>query len=196
LKRSNRQDGPGGQAAARNSGAPPEDGLRPELLRVGRVIGPHGLTGALRVRPDNPDASAFDHTARIYLELNGGVAEYKVVAARRINRITLRIVLEGVDDPGAAEKLRGATLLIAVADLPPAGPGEFYYFQVMGCEVVTTEGRRLGAIEEVFSNGANDVWVVRDAKAEVLVPVIADVVKTIDLEARKITIEAVPGLLD
>jgi len=148
------------------------------------------------VRPDNPDASAFDHTARIYLDLNGAVAEYKVVAARRINRGVLRIVLEGVGDPGEAERLRGATVLIAVADLPPAGPGEFYYFQVMGCEVVTAEGLRVGVIEEVFSNGANDVWVVRDGKAEVLVPVIADVVKTIDLEARKITIEAVPGLLD
>lgn len=180
----------------RKGGVPPVVGPRPELLRVGRVVGLHGLTGALRVRPDNPDASAFDDTARVYLELNGAVAEYKVVVARRINRGTLRIVLEGVCDPNAAEKLRGATVLIPVADLPPAGPGEFYYFQVMGCEIVTTEGVCLGVIEEVFSNGANDVWVVRDAKAEVLVPVIADVVKTIDLEARKITIEAVPGLLD
>jgi 16S rRNA processing protein RimM len=196
LKKSNGQDGPDGPAAARKAGVSPSDGRRPELLRVGRVIGPHGLAGALRVRPDNPDASAFGHRARIYLELNGAVAEYKVVAATRINRGTLRIVLEGVGDPNAAEKLRGATVLIPVADLPPAGPGEFYYFQVMGCEVVTTAGLHLGVIEEVFSNGANDVWVVRDEKAEVLVPVIADVVKTIDLEARKITIEAVPGLLD
>lgn len=163
---------------------------------MGRVVGPHGLAGALRVRPDNLDSSAFDHTKRIYLELNGAVTEYKVVAARRINRLTLRIVLEGVSDPVAAEKLRGASVLVAVADLPPPGPGEFYYFQVMGCEVVTTGGLRLGVIEEVFSNGANDVWVVRDAKAEVLVPVIADVVRTIDLAARKIVIEAVPGLLE
>ncbi len=150
----------------------------------------------MRVRPDNPDGSAFDHTARIYLDLNGAVAEHKVVEARRINPVALRIVLEGVDDPGAAEKLRGAAVLIAVADLPQTGPNEFYYFQVMGCEVITTEGLRLGVIDEVFSNGANDVWVVRNAKAEVLVPVIADVVKTIDLEARKITVEAVPGLLE
>jgi len=196
LKKSNPQDGPNGQAAAPDGGTLPEDRLRPQLLRVGRVIGPHGLTGALRVRPDNPDANASDYPGRIYLELDDAIAGYKVVAARRINRSTLRIVLEGVGDPGTAEKLRGATVLIAAADLPPAGPGEFYYFQVIGCEVVTTTGLCLGAIEEVFSNGANEVWVVRKAKAEVLVPVIADVVKTIDLEARKIVIEAVPGLLE
>jgi len=58
-------------------------------------------------------------------------------------------------------------------------------------------GRTLGRIEDVFSTGANDVWVVRgDSSDEVLVPVIEDVVKSIDFEARVATIEAIPGLLE
>ena len=71
--------------------------------------------------------------------------------------------------------------MVAAADLPPLGEGKFYYFQLAGAEVMLTDGRRLGTIEDIMSTGAHDVWVVRDGEREVLVPVIADVVKAIDL---------------
>jgi 16S rRNA processing protein RimM len=86
--------------------------------------------------------------------------------------------------------------MLANEDLPPAKPGEFYYYEAIGCSVFLLDGRSIGKIEEVFSNGAHDVWVVRDGEREVLVPVIENVVKAMDLAARRVTIEPVPGLLD
>jgi 16S rRNA processing protein RimM len=169
----------------------------PARLRVGRLAGAHGLRGALRLRPDNPDSDTLDHVRRVFVEREGGVArEYALVRSERVNRTTLRVVLEGLDDPDAAEALRGAALTVALEDLPAKSPGEFYYFEAIGCEVMTTDGRRLGVIEEVFSTGANDVWVVRDGHGEVLVPVIDNVVKAMDLEGRRVVVEAVPGLLE
>ena len=107
-----------------------------------------------------------------------------------------RVILEGVDDANAAEVLRGSVVMVVAAELPPLKEGEFYYFQLAGAEVRLTDGRRLGTIEDIMSTGAHDVWVVRDGEREVLVPVISDVVKAMDLDARRVTIEAVPGLLD
>jgi len=92
--------------------------------------------------------------------------------------------------------MRAAVVMVAAAALPPTTRREFYYFQALGCEVVTSTGVSLGTIEEVFSTGANDVWVVRDRLAEHLLPVIEDVVKDIDWAGRQVTINAVPGLLD
>jgi 16S rRNA processing protein RimM len=86
--------------------------------------------------------------------------------------------------------------MVSRAALPPTIGREFYYFQALGCEVITSAGRWVGTIEEIFSTGANDVWVVRDRSAEHLLPVIEDVVKTIDWVGRRVIIEAVPGLLD
>jgi 16S rRNA processing protein RimM len=168
----------------------------PVRLTVGRITGAHGLGGALRVRPGDPDSDTLQIVTRVYLEQDGATHEYALLDARRINRTTIRIVLDGVQGVECAEQLRGATLMVAVADLPPAGPGEFYYYQLIGCEVVTTLGRRLGTVEEVFSGGANDVLVVRENEAEILIPVIEDVVKAMDLEGRKVTVQAVPGLID
>ena len=166
------------------------------FLRLGHITGAHGLRGALRMRPDNRDSDTLANVARVFLELDGESHEYRLLDSRRINRSTTRIALEGLDGPGAADALKGAAVMIALGDLPPAGLGEFYYFQIIGCEVHTTDGRRIGTVEEVFSTGANDVWVVRDGPKEVLVPVIEDVVKTMDLDRRVVMIEPVPGLLD
>jgi 16S rRNA processing protein RimM len=166
------------------------------MLRVGRISGTHGLKGALRFRPDNPDSDILAEVKRIFLERDGESREFRLTAIAPLNPTTRRITLEGIADINAAESLKGAVVMLATEDVPAAKPGEFYYYEAIGCEVFLTDGSRLGAIEEIFSNGAHDVWVVRDAEREVLVPVIEDVVKAMDLSARRVTIEPVPGLLD
>jgi 16S rRNA processing protein RimM len=166
------------------------------MLRVGRITGAHGLKGALRLRPDNPDSDTLEQVARVFLESAGQAREFRLTAMTRLNATTRRITLEGVADVNAAEALKGAVVMLAPEDVPAAKPGEFYYYEAIGCEVFLTDGSRIGTIEEIFSTGAHDIWVVRDSKREVLVPVIEDVVKAMDFAARRVTIEPIPGLLD
>ncbi len=166
------------------------------MLRVGRITGAHGLKGALRLRPDNPDSDTLEQVARVFLESAGQAREFRLTGMTRLNATTRRITLEGVADVNAAEALKGAVVMLATEDVPAAKPGEFYYYEAIGCEVFLTDGSRLGTIEEIFSTGAHDIWVVRDSEREVLVPVIEDVVKAMDFAARRVTIEPIPGLLD
>lgn len=168
----------------------------PELIRVGYISGPHGVRGALRVRLDNPKSALLRWVQRLTLAREGESAEYPVTSVQSAGQGTFKVTLDGVTSADHAAALRGAVVMVAAAALPPTGSSEFYYFQAVGCEIVTTTGLPIGIIEEVFCNGANDVWVVRDRWAEYLVPVIADIVKAIDLAARRIVIEPVPGLLD
>ena len=166
------------------------------LLRVGYIAGSHGLHGALRVRTDNPDSTTLGVLERLFVETAAGRREFKVLSVSALGGGHQRVVLEGIDDADAAQALRGGAVMVTAAELPPLKEGEFYYFQIAGAEVILTDGRRLGTIEDIMPTGGHDVWVVRDGQREVLVPVIADVVKAMDLEARRVTIEAVPGLLD
>jgi len=166
------------------------------MLRVGRITGAHGLKGALRFRPDNPDSDTLQEVKRVLLEREGQPREFRLTGIAPLNATTRRITLEGVADVNAAESLKGAIVMLATEDVPAAKPGEFYYYEAIGCEVFLSDGSRLGTIEEVFSNGAQDIWVVRDGDREVLVPVIEDVVKAMDFAARRVTIEPIPGLLD
>jgi 16S rRNA processing protein RimM len=166
------------------------------LLRIGYIAGSHGLHGALRVRTDDPGSTTLLTLKRLFVETAAGRREFKVIEASALSAGNHRVILDGIGDGDAAEALRGGAVMVAAADLPPLGDGEFYYFQLAGAEVMLTDGRRLGTIEDIMSTGAHDVWVVRDGEREVLVPVISDVVKAMDLAARRVTIEAVPGLLD
>ena len=181
-----------GASRRRPLAGPTADGL----LRVGYVAGSHGLQGALRVRTDDPGSTTIGTLKRLFVETAAGRREFKVLGASALSAGNQRVMLEGIGDADAAEALRGGAVMVAAADLPPLGEGEFYYFQLAGAEVMLTDGRRLGTIEDIMSTGAHDIWVVRDGEREVLVPVIADVVKAMDLGARRVTIEAVPGLLD
>ncbi|MBF6559815.1 MAG: 16S rRNA processing protein RimM [Candidatus Binataceae bacterium] len=177
----------------------PAPSAAPGLIRVGLIGGAHGLQGALRIRLDNPDSATLATLRRVFVTPAGGgigAREYGLLRVARISRMTTRMMLEGVGDATAAEALRGAVISVASGDLPAPTPGEYYHYEAVGCAVETLDGQRIGVIEEIFATGANDVWVVRDGAREVLVPVIDNVVKSIDLAARLMRIEAVPGLLD
>jgi 16S rRNA processing protein RimM len=105
-------------------------------------------------------------------------------------------MLEGITDANLAEPLKGKNVFADERDLPPPAENEFYFRDVIGCEVFLSDGRRIGAVEDIIVTGANDVFVVRDGDKEVLVPVIEDVVKEIDVAGHRIVIDEVPGLLD
>ena len=73
----------------------------------------------------------------------------------------------------------------------------FYYHQIIGCMVETTEEESLGIVSNILETGANDVWVIeREGKPNLLIPYIAEVVKKVDVEARLITIDLIPGLIE
>ena len=72
--------------------------------------------------------------------------------------------------------------------------GEWWSHEVVGCEVRTESGRRLGIVTEVIANPANDLWVTVDDGSETLIPALADVLIEVDVERKRIVVRDVPGL--
>jgi len=160
------------------------------------VAGAHALKGMLRVRPYHLPAPSLAPGRTVLLERDGIVNETRVVSAAPHGRALVLLAVEAIADRNAAEAAIGARVLVLQADLPPPAEDEFYYHEIEGFIVETTDGEALGTITETFATGANDVWVVRDARREHLIPVIADVVRSIDRAARRVLIEPLPGLLE
>jgi 16S rRNA processing protein RimM len=170
--------------------------LHLELVRVARVARPQGIRGELRVALDHSESTILRSRESVFVEAASGPEEYQVLAVHPVGRGCLRMRLRGIDSRDAAETLRSAFIYVPAASLPDAAAGEFYSFRAIGCDVVTIDGERLGTVAEIFPTGANDVMVVRDRRREVLIPVIADVIRNLDFAARRITIDLLPGLLD
>jgi 16S rRNA processing protein RimM len=101
-----------------------------------------------------------------------------------------------VDSIDQAETLRDMTVAVEETVLPPLEDGEFYYYQVIGLTVRTTAGADIGEIVQVFFSGGHDIWVVRQGEKEYLIPVIEDIVRSIDIPGKQAIIEPLAGLLD
>ena len=157
---------------------------------VGVVTTAHGLRGEVAVqnRSDNPDR--WRPGGRVLLE-DG--RELTIDHARLHGRRML-VKFAGIDDRGHAETLRGANLVVPESWLPPLPDGEWWSHQVVGCEVLTERGRRLGVVTEVIANPANDLWVTVDDGDETLIPALDDVLIEVDVGGKRIVVRDVPGL--
>lgn len=160
-------------------------------IAVGHVTKAHGIKGevALEVRSDEP--SRFAEGATVFTE-SGRTLE---IERSQPHGGRMLVKFAGVEDRTGAEALRGTVLVVPESWLPDLPDGEYWPFQLEGCDVVTESGRSLGAVSEVIPNPANDLWVAVDGEgAETLVPAIRDVIVEVDIEARRILVRDVPGL--
>ena len=73
---------------------------------------------------------------------------------------------------------------------------EYFHDQIIGLQIITTDGELLGDVMDILSGTSNDNFIVSSSTGEVLIPAIEDVIKSIDLNKGIITIEAIDGLLD
>lgn len=163
------------------------------------MIAPHGVRGEVRVLPLTDFPDRFKPRLRLRARKGESVTILDVEAARQ-HRGFVIIKFAGVNSMNDAEGLRGAVLGVPRADLVPLEPGRYYFHEIEGLEVVTTEGRHLGKVARVIRGLANDIYEVetdppRGRRARtILVPGVRDIVKSIDLERGEMTIELIPGL--
>ena len=164
----------------------------PGRVAVGRINSPWGLRGHVRVTPltSNPERIQAGATVLVLGE------PARILDVRTPQGYPI-VQFEGYTDRNSAELLRNTLIEIPEAELPSLPEDEFYVHDLEGLEVVTTEGETIGRLEEVIQTGSNDVYLVRRrGQKDVLIPALADIVRNVDLETRRMTIEVVPGLLD
>jgi 16S rRNA processing protein RimM len=119
------------------------------------------------------------------------------VTSTRTDRGHLLVCFEGVADREGARELTGRFVHVTVADLPALPEGSWWPHQIEGCEVSLDDGRELGVVGEVIANPANDIWAVATPDGrEILVPVLKDLLVSVDVEAHRIVIREMPGLLE
>jgi 16S rRNA processing protein RimM len=166
-------------------------------VEVGRIVSRHGVRGEVRVRLHNPESEILRRVTRVFLRALDHAPEQtlRLLAVRRHSRWTL-LRLEGIASAEQADQLIGRALCVRRDDLPPVGPHEIYYAELIGSAVRLETGEALGVVRDVFATGSNDVLVVDGPAREYLVPFIADVIVRVDAVKRVVVVHPLPGLLD
>jgi len=150
-----------------------------DVLNAGRIGRPHGLDGSFHVTRSRAALLAIGGEVRI-----GEIWRAIVRRAGTDDRPILR--LQGVEDRAGAEALRGQDLYVARAAAPALEPGEYWAEDLRGCRVVTAGGHELGTVEGMRALPSCEVLEV----GELLVPMVGDAVRLIDVAQRRIVVDA------
>jgi 16S rRNA processing protein RimM len=151
------------------------------LIPIGRVVNTHGIKGKMKVEYFGEDLHHFFLYHEIFIENEKGRAEpYEIIETiPQPPRLILR--LKGIEKIEEAESLIGREILIKKEALPKLEAGEYYWVDILGMEVETQEGKRIGNVREIFTTRAHDVYVIRGKRREIFLPATEEVIQDIDL---------------
>jgi 16S rRNA processing protein RimM len=186
--------------------------IEKRLVCIGKVAKVHGVKGELKLFAYSGEAAGLCGYEELYLAseqtavvsfperqdatgMSMPPAWYRIIRCRPQGKYTL-VVLEGVEHRDAAQSLVGFFAHVDEKALAPLGDDEFYWHKLQGLSVVTEEGDNIGRVSSLFSNGAQDVLVVKDKGREYYIPATKEFITGIDPVAKEITVALVPGLLE
>lgn len=157
-------------------------------VSIGRIAAAHGIYGEIKVDPLTDFPQRFDQGSQVWL-----AGQPRRVQRSRWQGKLVILKLAGINDRTTAESLKGQELQAPEA-MPIEDEDVYYRHDIIGLDVVDQSGETLGKVEDVFSTGANDVYVVRGPRGELLLPAIEDVIKQVDLATGRIFVDLIPGL--
>lgn len=141
-------------------------------VRLGVVATAHGLRGEVLIHPYNQATTLPVRGMSVFLEgPDGRTTTARVTAVRSSARGRL-VLFEGVQDRTAAEALRGRFVWVLRSDMPPLGPDEFYWEDVIGSSAHGPDGRVIGRVRDIFRSGTDVLAIDLDDGDELLVPVV------------------------
>lgn len=165
-----------------------------DMLRVGVFANTHGVRGEIKVFPTTDDVKRFKKLKKVYLDLGKETLEWEIQSVKFFKNLVI-LKFKGIDNINDIEKYKGKDLLIKREQALPLAKDEYYICDIIGAEVVEEDGNTVGTLKEVLQTGANDVYVVATKEGdEILLPVIPDCVKDLDVEKKVVTVHIMAGL--
>lgn len=150
---------------------------------IGKIVNTFGIKGEIKIYP------YVDYIMDLkYFYVDDNKMEIEKCRTQK-NLVIVKI--KGIDDINVVEELKGKIASVYEEDLPSLPEGTYYIKDLIGLDVITDDGRELGKLDDVIQTGANDVYNVNG----ILLPVIDEVVKKIDLENHKIVVHLIDGLI-
>jgi len=167
-----------------------------DMFRVGVITSPHGVKGEVKVYPTTDDIERFEDLEDVWLVDKKEKKLCHITDVKYFKNMVILKIKE-IPDRNTAELMRQKELYVDRENAIELEEGEYFISDLIDCQVFTDEEKKLGSLVDVLKTGANDVYVVEgeDGK-EILLPVIDECIKEVDLDNRRITVHIMKGLLE
>lgn len=165
-----------------------------EYLELGQIVNVKGLKGEVKLNSFAEDSTIFERLPKVFLKNKKEMLEKQIEkVAYNKNQVILKFKdCNSIDE---AEALRNMYLLVKRADLGELPEGVYYITDLIGLDVYTDQNELLGKVDDIYSTGANDIYVIKDEMGkQKLLPGIDEVIQEIDLNHGKIIVHLIEGL--
>ncbi len=167
-----------------------------EYLQIGKIVNVHGVRGEVKLIPLTDDPSRFDELEWVYVEKCGSVEKHSVNSVKYLKGSVI-MKLGGIDTVEAAEALRDCFIVVDRAHAVKLPENTYFICDIIGCTVYDENNNALGELTDVLKTGSNDVYVIKNSsKADVLLPALKSVVKSVAPEEKRINVVVPKGLLE
>lgn len=174
----------------KNQGSPTEG--ESIYLAIGFLRRPHGLMGEMIMDLHTDFPERIKSGRNVYL---GDKHEPATFGSVRAHANGMLIKIRGCDTPEAVGRYRNHWVYVKSSEVPSLPQGQVYKYELVGLNVVDDAGNALGELIEVLVTGANDVYIVKNAEREILLPAIPDVILKVDMESKIMTVHLIDGLI-
>lgn len=165
-----------------------------KYLELGQIVNCKGLKGEVKVNSFTDDNTKFERIPKVFIKQKDTLKEYEIEKVG-YNKNQVIIKFKNINTIEEAEKLRNSYIVIDRETLDPLPEGVYYIADLIGLDVFTEANEYLGKVDDIFSTGSNDVYVVKDELGkQKLLPGIDEVIKVIDIESGKIIVNLIEGL--
>lgn len=173
-----------------------------ELIAVAKIIKPIGIRGEVKIQLLTDDVQRFAKLTSVWIgglarrgEQEQSAAEYTI---RSFHQDAKRCAmsLQGIETVEAAETLRNQFVFVSNHETIQPNAGQYFIDDVIGCEMMTHDGKYVGTIVDVLKLPANDLWVVRNGEKEILIPAVKAIVKDVDVKQKRVVIDSPEGLIE
>jgi len=157
-------------------------------LKLGNISGVFGVKGWLKVYANTDKKENILSYQPWYIERNKVRQAVKLKAGKPHGK-TIIVQLDGVDDRNEAELWVGSDIYMKSDQLPKLAKDEYYWSDLIGLQVVSTDGEVFGVIDQMLETGANDVIVVKGERERLIPYVTEQVVKSVDLDKQQMLVD-------
>ncbi|MDD3227181.1 MAG: ribosome maturation factor RimM [Tissierellia bacterium] len=164
-----------------------------DYIKVGKIVNTHGVKGYIKCIPLTDDLERFEELEYVYTEKDNIKRTIDDVWYQK-GMVCLK--LKDIDDMDKAELFKDTYISIVEDQLRVLPEDSYYLFDLEGIDVYSNNGDYIGKISEIYQTGANDVYEVKNNKNSYLIPAIKDVVKSVNVQDKKMIINVIEGLLE
>lgn len=166
------------------------------LVSIGKIVRPHGIRGEVKVSLEIKGEGYINNGLFLYLEK--GKEKGEGVRVEKVGFQGQHVIMKlcGYNSRNDAESLQGAVLKIQRNKLPKLSTGSYYVSDLIGLDVETDRGEKIGSLVQVVTMPMQDLYVINAEGREIFIPAVKNFIRKIDLDKRVMIIHPMEGLLD